>query len=144
MGVKNIVRRIGQKAGDAVAKLAALSPSQVADIQKQREEYLLKMPAPDDIAARETTNKMLAASSIEIYNAYLPQLKQLYCPVEKDAEYETSFDTAHNVRFINIKKWVNDKQENNLEKLVNVYAVLSNEDCNIALIFRRRQDKTDV
>lgn len=36
------------------------------------------------------------------------------------------------------------KKENNLEKLVNVYEVLSNEECNIALIFHRGCNKTDV
>ena len=144
MGIKSMISKAAGKAGNAVAKLAALSPGQVEEIQKQREEYLLRMSAPDDIAARETTNKMLAASSIEIYNAYLSQLKELYLPVKKDSEYVSPFDTAHNIRFINITKWVTDKKENSIEKLVNVYAVLSNENCNIALVFHRTQVKTDV
>ena len=42
------------------------------------------------------------------------------------------------------EEFENRLKENNLEKLVNVYAVLSNEDCNIALIFHRTQTKTDV
>ncbi len=145
MGIKRMISRAVGKAGNAVARLAALSPGQVEEIQKQREEYLLRMPAPDDIAARETTNKMLAASSIEIYNAYLSQLKELYLPVKKDSEYDGKpFDATHNIRFINITKWVTDKKENSIEKLVNVYAVLSNESCNIALVFHRTQVKTDV
>lgn len=144
MGVKNIVTKAAGKAGNVVAKLATLSPNQVEEIQKQREEYLLRMPAPDDIAARETTNRMLAASSVEIYNAYLSQIKDLYFPIEKEIEYGKPFDTGRNIRFINITKWVTDKQENNIEKLVNVYAVLSNENCNIALIFHRTQSKTNV
>ena len=37
-----------------------------------------------------------------------------------------------------------DKKENNLEKLVNVYSVLSNEHCNIALVFNRTQKNTNV
>lgn len=144
MGVKNVVRKIGQKAADKVAALAALSPEQLDAIRLLREEYLLQKPDPLDPMARDLTDRMMAASSIEIYNAFLPQLKQLYCPVDRNAEYDRPFDAAHNVRFINITKWVNDKQENNLEKLVNVYAVLSNEDCNIALIFRRRRESTEV
>lgn len=144
MGIKKMVSKAAGKAGNVVAKLAKLSPSQVEEIEQQREAYLLKMPAPDDIAARETTNKMLAASSIEIYNAYLNQIKQLYLPIEKEAEYGGSFDAGRNVRFINITKWVTDKKENNIEKLVNVYAVLSNENCNIALVFHRTQTKTNV
>jgi hypothetical protein len=43
----------------------------------------------------------------------------------------------HNIRYLNITKWVTDKRENSLEKLVNVYDVLSNEECNIALVFHR-------
>lgn len=144
MGIKNVVAKAAGKAGNVVAKLATLSPNQVEEIQQKREEYLLRMPAPDDIAARETTNKMLAASSVEIYNAYLNQIKQLYMPVELTAEYGGPFDAGRNIRFINITKWVTDKGENSIEKLVNVYAVLSNENCNIALIFHRTQAKTDV
>lgn len=144
MGIKSAVAKAAGKAGNVVAKLATLSPNQVEEIQQQRDAYLLRMPAPDDIAARETTSKMLAASSIEIYNAYLNQIKQLYMPVELTAEYGGPFDAGRNIRFINITKWVTDKGENNIEKLVNVYAVLSNENCNIALIFHRTKVKTDV
>lgn len=86
----------------------------------------------------------MAASSVEIFNAYLPQIKDLYLPIKNEAEYGKEFDDAHNIRYINITKWVTDKKENNLEKLVNVYAVLSNEDCNIALVFERKQNKTNV
>ena len=43
MGVKNIVRRIGEKAGDKVAQLSKLSPNQIVEIQKKREDYLLEM-----------------------------------------------------------------------------------------------------
>ena len=54
------------------------------------------------------------------------------------------FNPEHNIRYFNITKWVQDKKENSLEKLVNVYAVLSNEDCNIALVFNRTQKGTKV
>ena len=144
MGIKNAVAKAAGKAGNVVAKLATLSPNQVEEIQQQREEYLLKKPAPGDFAARETTNKMLAAAGVEIYNAYLNQIKQLYMPIDLTAEYAGPFDVGRNIRFINITKWVTDKSENNIEKLVNVYAVLSNENCNIALIFHRSKAKTDV
>ena len=86
MGVKNIVKKVAQKAGDGVAKLSALSPTQIEEIQLQREEYLLKMPDPNDPVARDLTDRMMAASSVEIFNAYLSQLKELYEPVQKDAE----------------------------------------------------------
>lgn len=144
MGIKNVVKRVGDKAGNKVAKLAALSSGQVEEIQLQREAYLLEKPDPTDELAIDTTWRMMAASSVEIFNAYLPQIKELYLPVEKSAEYEEIFSPEHNIRYFNITKWVQDKKENSLEKLVNVYAVLSNEDCNIALVFNRTQRGTNV
>ncbi len=144
MGVKNIIKRAGERAGNTVSKLAVLSPVQLENVQLQREEYLLSQPDPKDNVARQTTERMMAASSIEIFNAYLSQIKDLYIPVEKDAEYDAPFDALHNIRYFNITKWVADKKENSLEKLVNVYAVLSNEPCNIALVFNRTKDATNV
>ena len=144
MGVKNVVKRIGDKAGNRVAKLAELSSAQVENVQLQREQYLLEEPDPTDEIAVQRTERMMAASSIEIFNAYLPQIKELYLPVEKDAEYEEAFDPLHNIRYFNITKWVTDAKENSMEKLVNVYAVLSNEDCNIALVFNRTKTGTSV
>lgn len=144
MGVKNLVKRIGDRAGNRVAKLSELSSGQVERVQEEREKYLLEMPDPNDRNAREITEKMMAASSIEIFNAYLSQIKDLYIPVEKDAEYGEEFDSRHNIRYFKITKWVTDTKENNLEKLVNVYAVLADEDCNIALVFNRKKAGTDV
>lgn len=144
MGIKNVVKKVGDKAGNKVAKLASLSSDQVEEIQLQREAYLLEEPKPDDDMALETTWRMMAASSVEIFNAYLPQIKDLYLPIEKKAEYGESFSPDHNIRYFNITKWVQDKKENSLEKLVNVYAVLSNEACNIALVFNRTQSGTNV
>lgn len=144
MGVKNMVKKVGDKAANKVAKLATLSSAQVEEVQLQREEYLLEKPDPNDELAIDTTWRMMAASSVEIYNAYLPQIKELYLPVLKSAEYDEMFSPEHNIRYFNITKWVTDKKENNLEKLVNVYAVLSNEECNIALVFNRTQKGTNV
>ena len=144
MGIKNAIKKVGDKAGNKIAKLATLSSGQVEEIQLQREKYLLEKPDPKDELALDTTWRMMAANSVEIYNAYLSQLKELYLPIEKNAEYGEAFSTEHNIRYFNITKWVQDKKENSLEKLVNVYAVLSNEDCNIALVFNRTQKETKI
>lgn len=144
MGVKNFVKRVGDRAGNRVAKLSELSTYQVEEVQFQREQYLLAEPDPNDEIAIERTERLMAASSIEIFNAYLPQIKDLYIPINKDAEYGETFDALHNIRYFNITKWVTDTKENNLEKLVNVYAVLSDEDCNIALVFNRTRTSTKV
>ena len=144
MGVKNAIKKVGDRAGNRVAKLSELSSYQVEEVQLQREEYLLEEPDPTDATAVKRTERMMAASSIEIFNAYLPQIKDLYLPIEKDAEYDVAFDPLHNIRYIDITKWVTDTKENSLEKLVNVYAVLSNEECNIALVFNRTKHNTNV
>ena len=144
MGVKNWIAKAGGKAADKVAKLAVLSPEQLSEVQKNREKYLSQMPDMNDEAAVELTSRLLAACSTEIYNSYLDQLEDYYVPVAKDFEYDSPFDASHNIRFFNITKWVTDRKENNIEKLVNVYEVLSNEECNIALIFDRKMDKTRV
>lgn len=144
MGIKNMVKRVGQKAGDTVAKLSTLSPEQLEKIQEERENYLFEKPDPTDTASEELTNRLLATGAVEIYNAYLKQIKDLYVPIQAEAEYATEFNAKHNIRFINITKWVTDKKENHLEKLVNVYEVLSNEECNIALVFNRTKTTTNV
>lgn len=138
--VKNLVVKAGGKAADKIAKLSTLSPEQVQDIQNKRDSYLMQMPDLTDDTAQEMTEKLLAASSVEIYNAYLPQLKDLYLPVNQ----EEPINRINNIRYINITKWVTDKKENSLDKLVNVYNVLSDEDCNIALIFNRTRETTNV
>lgn len=144
MGVRTMIKRAGAKTSNKIAQLATLSEEQIKGVQDKREKYLLEMPKPDDPAAVTMTQKLLATSSVEIYNAYLRQLKELYLPVEKGCEFETEFETYKNIRYFNITRWVTDKNENSLEKLVNVYQVLSDEDCNIALVFHRSRKNTDV
>lgn len=145
MGVKQIIRRTEDKVGNRVAKLSKLSPEQLEQVDLKRQEYLADKPDPNDPNAVALTEKLLAANSVEIYNAYLPQIKQLYVPVDETAEYDGKpLNAAHNIRYFKITKWVTDKKENSLEKLVNVYEVLSNEECNIALVFHRGMDGTDV
>lgn len=145
MGIKNFINRIGGKAADKVAKLSALSPEQLKDIEEKKQNYLREMPDMDDIGAELYTNKLLAACGIEIYNAYLPRIDDLYLPLVNEIEYDNGkFKSNYNIRYFNITKWVSDKKENSLEKLVNVYEVLSNEECNIALIFHRGCNKTDI
>ena len=144
MGIRSLARRIGGRAADAVASLSVLGPGQLKEIQERRESYLSKMADPTDAAAEKLTQTLLAANAVEVYDAYLPQLRELYVPVSRDEEYEGAFDPAHNVRYVNITRWVMDATEDSLEKLVNVYDVLSDEECNIALVFHRTTHDTQV
>lgn len=145
MGIKNLIKRAGVKAADTINRLSVLSPEQVKHVEELREMYLSEVPDPSDVVAEELTEKLLAVCGVEIYNAYLPQLNELYVPIEREAEYDgQKLDVSHNLRYCNITKWVTDKKENNIEKLINVYQVLSNEECNIALIFNRTCQETNV
>ena len=144
MGIKNFLVKSGIKAADKIAQLSTLSPEQLNKLYYRREVYLSQMPSSDNAAAEEYTRRLLAAESIEIYNEYLRHLKDYYVPLQRTIEYGGEFHTSYNIRYFNITKWVNDKRENSLEKLVNVYEVLSNEECNIALVFHRSVDRTSV
>ena len=42
MGIKNFVKKVAGKAADKVSKVSALSPEQIAQINKEREDYLFK------------------------------------------------------------------------------------------------------
>lgn len=141
MGIKNIINKAGAKAADKVAKLSALSPEQLKQVEEQREKYLADQP---NISDEELTNRLLASCGVEIFNSYLEQIKELYVPIENKVEFGTDFQESYNIRYFNITKWAVDKKENSLEKLVNVYEVLSNEDCNIALVFNRTETNTEV
>lgn len=145
MGIKNIIRKTGQKSANAVAKLSVLSPDEIEKVESKREEYFSKLPDPNDSQAIDLTNRILASNSIEVYNAYLNQLKDYYLPLDNTIEYNgIKFDSDHNIRFINITKWVVDKNEDSLEKLINVYSVLSKEEVNVSLVFQRTKLTTNV
>ena len=62
---------------------------------------------------------------------------------QSDMPYD-DFDTDKRVAYFDITKWVFDKEENYIDKLVNVYHVLSEENCNIALIYNRKQTDCTV
>ena len=144
MGIKNFLVKKGMKAADTISKLSTLSKDELEKVEYRKSVYLSQMPSSDDEAAEELTRRLLAAESIEIYNEYLRHLRDYYVPLDRKIEYDEEFRTAYNIRYFNITKWVNDKRENSLEKLVNVYEVLSNEECNIALVFHRSTETTRV
>lgn len=144
MGIKNAIMRAADKAGNAVATVSVLSSYQLDEADKKRTAYLSEKPNPADEQAIELTNRLLATAAVELHNAYLPQLRNVYAPIDPSIEYPTDFNADNNIRFMNITKWVVDPNEDSLEKLVNVYDVLSDEDCNIALVFNRTSASTEV
>lgn len=144
MGIKNAIMRAADKAGNAVATVSVLSSSQLDEVDKKRTAYLSEKPNPADEQAVELTNRLLATAAVELHNAYLPQLRNVYAPIDPSIEYPTGFNADNNIRFVNITKWIVNPNEDSLEKLVNVYDVLSDEDCNIALVFNRTSASTEV
>lgn len=144
MGIKNAIMRAADKAGNAVATVSVLSSSQLDEVDKKRTAYLSEKPNPADEQAVELTNRLLATAAVELHNAYLPQLRNVYAPIGPSIEYPTGFNADNNIRFMNITKWIVDPNEDSLEKLVNVYDVLSDEECNIALVFNRTSASTEV
>ncbi|MFA9414602.1 helicase HerA domain-containing protein [Streptococcus sp. E29BA] len=144
MGIKRIIQNTAGKAADAISHLSALSPEQLQQLQEKQDTYLAEKPELDSQDSKEQISRLLAKHATDIYHAYLSQLKELYLPLERRAEYDKDFRPSTNIRYINITKWVTDKTENSLEKLVNVYDVLSNEACNISLVFHRQKNQTKV
>ncbi|HEM3683516.1 TPA: ATP-binding protein [Streptococcus suis] len=154
MVIKKMIMKMAAKAADGISKLSELSPQQLEQVQAQMAAYREQMPDLTSDAAEEYFRMQLAIAGVEIYNAYLPQLKDLYLPIDNKAEFrledegvlvdEGEFKSGYNIRYINITKWVTDKQENSLEKLVSVYEVLSTTPCNISLVFHRKQEETSV
>lgn len=130
-----------EKIGDGVANLSVLSPKQLQNIENKRDEYLSQK---HDMNSKETEyfiKKNIGAVAVEVYQAYLEQLKNVYSPLYTNME---NFDEDNRIRYFDITKWVTDSEENSLDKLINVYHVLSDEDCNIALIYHRTKDECRV
>lgn len=130
-----------KKAGDGIATLSSLSPKQLQEIDDKRRAYLADKPDMTGEEARSMIRKNMGAIGIEVYQAYLQQLGTIYSPVDAMLD---DFDEDNRIRFFEITKWVRDSEEKSLDKLVNVYHVLSEEDCNIALIYQRTKDNCRV
>lgn len=138
--VANTVKKAAGKAGDAVATAGQLSPKQIAQIDVLRENYLKAMPNPSDEESKQTITRNLGAIGIETFREYLPQISKLYLPVAEDL---SDFDSKRVCSF-DITRWVTNKEEKNIDKLINVYQVLADEDCAIALIYTRYPDKCAI
>ena len=135
------VKTTADKVADGITTTASLSPSQLQIIDKKRETYFTGKPNLNGEDAQELIRRNLGAVSIEVYQAYLDLLKTDYLPMRGNT---SAFDSHNRIRSFDITKWVTDPSEKNLDKLVNVYQVLSEEDCNIALIYHRTPERCHV
>ena len=132
---------VAVKTADGVATASVLSPKQLQQIDAKRTAYLTEKPNMNSDEIQELIRKNLGAVGIEVYQAYLEQLKVAYKPMDIAIE---NFDSLNRIRYFDITKWVTDPTEKNIDKLVNVYQVLSEENCNIALIYHRTQTSCQV
>lgn len=139
--IANVKQKLANMASDAVTSAAALTPKQLAAVEEKRLAYLAQKPDMNSDEVKKCIVRNLGAVGIEVYQAYLEQLKNFYTPVHMDV---SRFDVLNRVRYFDITKWVTDAEEKSLDKLVNVYQVLSEEDCNIALIYHRTREKCAV
>ncbi len=133
--------KAAEKVGDAIATLSSLSPKQIKEVDEKREKYLSGKPDAVGEEAQKIIQRQMGAVGIEVYQAYLEQLNNIYLPVNT---IDDNFDSDNRIRYFEIKKWVFDSEEKSLDKLVNVYHVLSEEDCNIALIYHRTTKECSV
>ncbi len=102
------------------------------EIEEKKKRYFNASGNTSDLDLK----KVIEALGVEIYGTYLPYIREIYEPLWiYDSEDE--FDLNKKIRYFEIIRWVHDKDENSLEKLINVYQVLASEMCSIALIFER-------
>lgn len=132
---------VAKKAADGIAATSALSPKQVEAVDEKRRNYLAQKPDMDGEEVQKTVQNNLGAIGVEVYQDYLSLLKKIYAPMDTAIE---NFDALNRIRYFDITKWVTDAEEQNLDRLVNVYQVLSKEECNIALIYHRTMEKCKV
>lgn len=138
--VRNTAIKTAEKGADVVAKASQLSPEQVRKIDDDRAKYLSEMPDMGSESIDILTKRNLEAIGIEVYNEYLPQLAKLYLPISETKNFEGN----NRIAYFRIAKWAKDPEEDNIEKLMNVYQVLSEEDCNIALIYNRTVTECNI
>lgn len=134
-GAGNVMKRAANGAGNLVAKASTLSSLQLEEIENRREQYLTEMP---DTEPDVHIKRLLGSYAIEAYEAYLSEIQTLYKPISLGEQDDTD-NLNDRIRYFEITKWVTDPTENNLDKLKNLYRVVSEESCNIALIYDRKR-----
>ena len=130
---KEVAQQALTMAADGIATAAQLSQAQAAEIDQARKNYL-KSESAGEQDKLDIVSKCLNAIHAEVTQTYLPLVSSSYWPVTWPDE---NFSPENRIRFFDITKWTVDSNENNLDKLVNVYQALSEERCVIALIYTR-------
>lgn len=135
MGIRNaltLIKQLPKKAGGKFAESSFLNQTQIEALEKRKKEYLSSNNQGKD--SLETIAHHLSVIDAEVFRAYLPRIHQLYLPL---AGADGICSEPSRIFHFDITKWVTDAKEDSIDKLANVYQVLSGEDCNIALIYTR-------
>ena len=113
------------------------STQELKYINDKKNEYLsMSSVAPDQ--RLNDIQKLIGSVAIESFNAYIPQIQELYdiVPIKNASKYPfdkriLSFDITH---------WIYEKGSDLYSRLANVYNSIRWCDCNIALIYSRYVD----
>ena len=135
--MNNIINTVNDKVlqKDVLDKISKrLDYGKVQKIIDERERYYNESTV-------DNQTKILGEIGIRVYKAYLPVISERYEPINNCLDdYKVELGMA----FFDVTKWVHDSEEKGIDKLVNVYQTLSDQDCNIALIYDRDHTKTRV
>ena len=142
MGIKTALTTMTHAVGDGMANMSQLNDSQLREMEAKKAKMMTaKDRAMNDAEASRIAENHLQAIQAEVFRSYLPQLNQLYVPVNCANSINSE---QSRVLYFDITRWVIDSNENNIEKLSNVYQVLHGEQCNIALLYNRTHDACKV
>lgn len=134
--VQATTQKVVEAGKNQAGKESAPTPDQLQILKNKRSEYLNALQGNDE----NQVKWHLACIESEIFQSYLPRIKELYTPLKAD-EFA---NVGSRIARIDITKWVVDPAEDSIEKLCSVYQVLSGEECSVALIYHRDESQCRV
>lgn len=131
-GIKAMDNKIQSAEKSYLENRSELGAEQKEKLEEARNKYLLESVTSE--AATAKMEKALGAIGVNLHNTYISHVSEAYKPLY---DISTSFSTSNRIVYFDITRWVSDSEEKNIEKFINVYQVLANEKCNVALIYDR-------
>ena len=139
-------------------KYAVIKDEQLNNYRSRQEAYLKEKQffnnGGHDEYELNAAQKAMAQADIDLHQRYLESLPELY-EATKVGEYSFNEETntyhedmEYNydarVRLIDVSSIVVDSNENNINKLSNVYRSIMGENCNVALIYQRNPEQSKL
>lgn len=135
--IRNGIKHAVKSSAQSTANAAFITEEQRQVLVRKQEEFFgLK----SEKLTEEFIQRQLGYAAVEVHQAHLKQLKAIYQPINSTSD----FFAEQRIRFFDITRWVADPEEKGTDKLVNVYHVLSGEECGIALIYHRSEESCRV